>query len=212
MEAMYSLIKRIIDILFSAIGLVLLFPLFLYISLRIKLDSRGPIFYRGERVGKDGIPFEIIKFRSMAVDADKIECPPTPVLEDDTRVTPIGKWLRKYKLDELPQVINVLKGEMSLVGSRPEAESWVKTYEPESNVIFAVKPGITDLASIEFRNEGEIIAKSGIEDPHDAYRDLILPKKLKLQREYVQNQSLLLDIKIIIKTILAIVKDKKKYI
>jgi len=139
----------------------------------------------------------------MVVNAEIIGGPTTSA--GDYRVTSAGNWLRRYKLDELPQLFNVLIGEMSFVGPRPEVKSEVDSYGPEWNVIFSVRPGITDLSSIEFRNEGEIIAKSGIEDPHEAYRKLIQPRKLELQRYYVTHSSMALDLKILFRTLFAVV-------
>lgn len=164
----------------------------------IKLDSEGPVFYRGERVGKDGKPFRIFKFRTMVKDAEKMGGPSTSA--DDPRLTKFGKFLRKYKLDELPQLINVLKGEMSLVGPRPEVPSEVETYNEETKkIILSVKPGMTDLATLANLHEEEIL--KGSEDPHQTYRKLIKPRKLKLAVEYVKKRSFWLDLVIILKTI-----------
>jgi len=202
---MDNLIKRATDIILSVLGLVVFLPLMLLLAVYIKLESNGPVFYKGLRVGKGRIPFRMIKFRSMIVHADIIGGPSTS--DNDPRLTRVGEWMRKYKLDELPQLINVFRGEMSFVGPRPEVVSEVKSYATEWDVIFTVRPGITDLSSIEFRNEGEIIAKSGIEDTHEAYRSIIQPKKLKLQRRYVQNRSFLLDMKIMLRTVFAVVAN-----
>lgn len=199
-------LKCLIDIATSAIGLTFLSPFLLCIALCIKSEDRGPVFYRGLRVGLNEKLFGIYKFRTMVVNADKIGGPTTSAC--DSRITRIGAWLRKNKLDELPQLLNVLKGEMSLVGPRPEVASEVKSYGPEWQSIFSVRPGITDLSSIEFRNEGEIIASSGIEDPHEAYRQLIQPRKLELQRYYAINHSMPLDIQIICETLLVVVAKR----
>jgi lipopolysaccharide/colanic/teichoic acid biosynthesis glycosyltransferase len=193
------MIKRIFDFLVSLFGLVILSPLFLIIAILIKLDSEGPVFYRGERIGKDGRPFRIFKFRTMVKDAEKMGGPSTSA--DDPRLTKIGKFLRKYKLDELPQLINVLKGEMSLVGPRPEVKMYVDMLKPEEKeIIFSVKPGMTDLASLWDFHEEEVL--KGSEDPEKTYMEKIRPKKIQLQIEYVKNHSFLLDLKIILKTIL----------
>jgi len=193
------MIKRIFDFLVSFFGLIIFSPLFLIISILIKLDSEGPVFYRGVRVGQFGKPFKIFKFRTMVKDAEKLGGPSTP--SDDPRLTKIGKILRKYKLDELPQLINVLKGEMSLVGPRPEVKVYVDMLKPEEREkILSVKPGMTDLASLWDFHEEEIL--KGSADPEKAYMEKIRPKKIQLQLEYVKNRSLFLDLKIIFKTIL----------
>jgi lipopolysaccharide/colanic/teichoic acid biosynthesis glycosyltransferase len=193
------MLKRIFDFLVSLFGLIIFSPLFLIISILIKLDSEGPVFYRGERIGKDGKPFRIFKFRTMVKDAEKMGGPSTSA--DDPRLTKIGKILRKYKLDELPQLINVLKGEMSLVGPRPEVKMYVDMLKPEEKeIILSVKPGMTDLASLWDFHEEEFL--KGSKDPEKTYLEKIRPKKIQLQIEYVKNRSFLLDLKIILKTIL----------
>lgn len=191
------MIKRTFDIIFSLVGLLALSPLFFVFALAIKTTSSGPIFFRGERIGKGGKPFRIYKFRTMVVNADKLGGPTTS--DDDPRVTKIGKFLRKYKLDELPQFINVLKGEMSFVGPRPEVEEVVKLYTEEEKVLLSVRPGITDWASLKFPNEGEIV--KGAADPHQAYLEKIWPEKKRLGLEYVKHHSFLTDLKIIFLTI-----------
>jgi lipopolysaccharide/colanic/teichoic acid biosynthesis glycosyltransferase len=191
------MLKRIFDFLVSLFGLIIFSPLFLIIAILIKLDSEGPVFYRGERVGKDGKPFRIFKFRTMVKDAEKMGGPSTSA--DDPRLTKIGKFLRKYKLDELPQLINVLKGEMSLVGPRPEVPEEVATYSEKEKEILRVKPGMTDFASLWDFHEEEIL--KGSEDPHQTYREKIKPKKLKLALEYVEKRSFFTDLKIIFLTI-----------
>lgn len=191
------MIKRLFDFISSFIGLVLLSPLLIFISIWIRRDSKGPVFYRGLRVGKNGQPLRIFKFRTMVENADKIGGPSSP--EDDPRITRTGKFLRKYKLDELPQLMNVLKGEMSLVGPRPEVPSEVETYSEEEKKILSIRPGITDLASLKFHNEGEIL--KGSSDPHQTYREKIRPEKLRLALHYVHNHSFLTDLKIILKTL-----------
>ena len=179
-------------------------PILIFIAWKIKAEDGGPVFYRGVRVGIYKRPFRIFKFRTMVVNADKIGGPTTA--EFDSRITFIGRWLRKYKLDELPQLMNVLAGQMSFVGPRPEVKSEVDNYGPEWDVIFSVRPGITDFSSIEFRNEGKIIADSGIEDSHEAYRKLIQPRKLALQKYYTTHSSMALDISLIFRTFFAIVR------
>lgn len=195
--------KRCLDILLSSVGLVILSPVLFIVALLIKKHDGGPVFYTPLRAGLHKKHFRMYKFRTMVANADKIGGPTTSA--SDPRITPIGHFLRKFKLDELPQLLNVLKGEMSLVGPRAEVISEVERYDPQWDVIFSVRPGITDLASIEFRNEGEIVANSGIADPHEAYKQLIQPRKLELQHEYALNHSLWLDLKILWRTMLVII-------
>jgi lipopolysaccharide/colanic/teichoic acid biosynthesis glycosyltransferase len=196
--------KRLFDIFASSTGLLLLIPAFFIIAYRIRAEDGGPVFYRGVRVGVNKTAFKIFKFRTMVTNAEKLGAISTS--EDDIRITPTGKFLRKYKLDELPQLINVLIGDMSIVGPRPEVPSEVGTYGPEWDVIFSIRPGITDLSSIEFYNEGAIIADSGMNDPHEAYRTLIQPRKLELQKEYAAYASLGQDIRIIYNTMKAMLR------
>jgi lipopolysaccharide/colanic/teichoic acid biosynthesis glycosyltransferase len=179
-------------------GLLLLSPLLMIIAFLIKREDGGPVFYPGLRVGKRGSLFKICKFRTMVVNADKIGGPSTA--DDDPRITKIGKVIRKYKLDELPQLFNVLKGEMSFVGPRPEVPQEIETYTNEEKRILTVRPGITDWASIKFHNEGEIL--QGSSDPHQAYREKIRPEKIKLGLTYVDNHSFYVDIRILIQTFL----------
>jgi lipopolysaccharide/colanic/teichoic acid biosynthesis glycosyltransferase len=197
------MLKRIFDFLVSLFGLIIFSPLFLIIAILIKLDSEGAVFYRGERIGKDGKPFRIFKFRTMVKNAEELGGPSTSA--DDPRLTKIGKFLRKYKLDELPQLINVLKGEMSLVGPRPEVKMYVDMLKPEEKEkILSVKPGMTDLASLWDFHEEEVL--KGSEDPEKTYMEKIRPKKIQLQLEYVKNRSFLLDLKIIFKTLIRLIK------
>ena len=190
--------KRLFDIVFSFLGLVIVLPLLGGIAFLIKLDSGGPVFYRGMRVGKGGREFRIFKFRTMVKDAEKMGGPSSSA--DDPRLTKFGKFLRKHNLDELPQLIDVLRGKMSFVGPRPEVPQEVETYDPEvKKIILSVRPGMTDLATLENIHEGEILR--GSQDPHRAYREIIKPKKLKLATEYVKKRSFWLDIKIILKTL-----------
>lgn len=195
-------IKRLLDIFIALLGIAIVFPIMLTIVIVIKIENNGSILYRGTRIGKGGAPFVLLKFRTMVENADKIGGPSTS--EDDPRITRVGRVLRKYKLDELPQLINVLKGEMSIVGPRPEVPSEVETYTEEERRILSVKPGITDWASIAFRNEGEILA--GSEDPHQTYREKIKPEKLRLALKYVDEISFRTDMKIIFQTIKAVIK------
>jgi len=193
-------LKRCLDATLSLGGLLFLEPFFLLTAFLIKLDSPGAVFYRGVRVGRFGRTFRIFKFRTMVANADVLGGPSTS--EDDPRVTSVGRWLRKYKIDELPQLINVLKGEMSLVGPRPEVAEEVALYSVEEHRLLSVTPGITDWASIRFRHEGEILRGSA--DPHQAYREKIRPEKIRLGLEYVNRHSFPVDLKIILATLVAI--------
>ncbi len=193
--------KRLFDIIFSFFGLIITLPLMGLIAILIKLNSPGPVFFRGVRIGRFGKPFRIFKFRSMIVNAEKIGGPSTAA--DDPRLTKIGKFLKKYQLDELPQLINVLKGEMSFVGPRPEVKLYVDLMtKEEKDIILSVRPGMTDTASLWNFHESEIL--KGSPDPEKTYMEKIRPEKLRLQIEYVKNCSFLMDIKIILKTILKI--------
>jgi lipopolysaccharide/colanic/teichoic acid biosynthesis glycosyltransferase len=190
--------KRFFDIIFSLLGLILTSPLLLILSILIKRESPGPAFYLGERVGKGGKIFRMYKFRSMVQNADKIGGPSTAA--DDPRLLKIGRAMKRYQLDELPQFINILKGDMSFVGPRPEVLQEVATYDQESRrIILSVRPGLTDLATLENVHEGEILR--GSPNPHKTYQELIKPMKLKLAKEYVQKRNFWLDIKIILKTL-----------
>ena len=196
--------KRIFDILFSIVGLILFSPLLLTICILIKLEGGGPVFYRGVRVGKNGTLFRIYKFRSMVVNAEKIGGSSTA--DDDPRITKIGKFVRKYKLDELPQLINVLKGEMSFVGPRPEVQHYVNMFTKEEKSILMVSPGITDWASLWNSDEGAILA--GSPDPERTYMEEIRPEKIRLQLKYVKERSFFTDISIILQTISKVIKRK----
>lgn len=193
--------KRAFDFLFSVIGLVAITPVMLLLALIITIDSKGGVFYKQVRIGKNKKPFKLYKFRSMSTDADKKGL--LTVGNKDSRITKIGYYLRKYKLDELPQLINVLFGNMSFVGPRPEVEKYVKLYNQEQLMVFNVKPGITDWASIKYVNENEILAKSS--QPEKTYIEEIMPAKLKLNLEYVKHNNVFVDIKIILLTIKAII-------
>lgn len=193
------MIKRAFDIIFSIIGIILASPIMLFLYFKIKKEDGGTVFYRGKRVGKNGKIFQMFKFRSMVLNADKIGGPSTSA--DDPRLTKIGKFMRDHNLDELPQFFDIFLGRMSFVGPRPEVPSEVETYPEEvKKIILSVKPGLTDLATLEDIHEEEIL--KGAADPHQAYRELIKPKKIKLAIEYVQKKSLMLDLQILIKTFL----------
>jgi lipopolysaccharide/colanic/teichoic acid biosynthesis glycosyltransferase len=194
--------KRIFDIFFSFIGLLILLIPFLIISIIIALDSPGGVFYRQLRVGKDGKDFKLLKFRSMRTDADKAGL--LTIGGRDSRVTRIGYYIRKYKIDELPQLINVLKGDMSLVGPRPEVRKYVDIYDTQQLRVLTVKPGITDYASIEYSNENELLGKA--EDPEQVYINEIMPAKLKLNLKYIEEQGIFTDLKIIFKTVFKILR------
>ena len=198
------MLKRIIDITFSLLSLVITAPLFFLIALLIRKEDRGPVFYRGIRIGRGGKPFKMFKFRTMVPNADKLGGPSTA--DDDPRITKIGKFLRKYKLDELPQLINVLKGEMSFVGPRPEVPYYVNMFTEEEKKILTVKPGITDWASLWDSDEGVILA--GSSDPEKTYMEKIRPEKLRLQLKYVNEHSFFVDLKIILKTLAKILFKK----
>jgi len=178
------------------------------VAILIKLDSPGPVLYKGTRAGKDGKSFKMLKFRTMVVNADRIGGSSTP--DDDPRITRVGQFLRKYKLDELPQLINVFKGDMSLVGPRPEVQHYVDMFTEEEKAILSVRPGITDWASLWNPDEGAILA--GAEDPEQAYMELIRPTKLRLQLKYVRERSFGVDLQIILKTIEAVVLRRQPII
>jgi lipopolysaccharide/colanic/teichoic acid biosynthesis glycosyltransferase len=203
---LYPAAKRTFDAVAAAAGLIVLSPISAGIAVAIKLGSKGPLLYRGTRVGMNGEHFHMLKFRTMVVDADKIGGSSTP--EDDPRVTPIGKTLRRYKLDELPQLINVLKGDMSFVGPRPQVQWAVDLYTPEERRILEVRPGITDEASLRFSNEAEIL--KGSKDPDRDYIEKIHPEKMRLSLEYVRNRSFSGDLSIIARTAGAIFRPSRQ--
>ena len=192
--------KRLFDIISSSAGLIFLSPVFLFVAIWIKLDSKGPVFYRQVRVGKNGRDFRIYKFRSMRRGADKKGL--ITVGGRDPRVTRSGYYIRKYKLDELPQLINVFTGEMSVVGPRPEVRKYVDLYTEEQLKVLSVKPGITDIASIKYRNENELLDKA--DNPDKMYTEVIMPDKLKYNLEYIEKASFLYDIKLIFRTFKAV--------
>ncbi|MBN9245288.1 MAG: sugar transferase [Mesorhizobium sp.] len=191
-------LKRTLDFCISFFGLVLLAPFFAMIALAIRLESPGPAFFLQERVGYRGRLFRIVKFRTMRRNAPKEG--PQITIGADPRITRIGGWLRKTKLDELPQLINVLKGDMSLVGPRPEVPAFMSRYPTEQrDLILSVRPGITDFAAIEFSDEADILARA--DDPQEAYVNEVMPRKFALYKRYVDGQSLWLDLKLIGKTL-----------
>lgn len=193
--------KRLFDIVTSFVFLIILLPIFLLIGICVILDSRGGAFYLQERIGKNEVPFKMFKFRTMAENSDKKGL--LTIGNEDSRVTKIGSFLRKFKLDELPQLWNVLKGDMSIVGPRPEVQKYVALYNMEQKKVLSVKPGITDYASFDFINEGEILSQSN--NPEKTYIEEILPQKINLSLAYIQEQSFWTDLKIIFKTIRKIV-------
>jgi len=193
---MQDVVKRAFDVAASAAGLVTLAPLMLGIAALVRLDSPGPAFFSQERVGKDGRLFRILKFRTMVQDAPSRG--PSVTRGGDSRVTRVGRFLRRTKLDELPQLINVLKGDMSLVGPRPEVPRYVAMYTPEQRRVLSVRPGITDWASLEYVNEEEVLAR--YEDLERGYVEEVMPKKLALNLKYVEERGLKTDCEILVRT------------
>ena len=198
------MLKRLFDIVASGLGLIVLSPLFLILAIWIKLDSKGPVFYRQVRAGYKNKDFRIYKFRSMRVGADKGSL--VTIGGHDPRVTRSGYFIRKFKFDELPQLINVFLGDMSLVGPRPEVRHYVDYWTPEQMHVLDVRPGITDPASIKFRNENELMEKS--EDPEKYYIEVIMQEKIKLYLEYVEKHSFFYDLGLIFKTFFVIVHER----
>jgi lipopolysaccharide/colanic/teichoic acid biosynthesis glycosyltransferase len=192
------MLKRAFDIVLSAAALIVLSPLLLVLTVLIRWQD-GPAFYRAPRVGRHGVPFEMVKFRSMVLDADRKGSSSTP--DDDPRMTPLGRWMRRYKIDELPQFWNVLRGDMSVVGPRPQVSWAVERYTEAERLVLDVRPGITDPASLRFANEGEILR--GHADPDAAYFELIHPEKMRLSIDYVKHRSFIGDLRIIAATIAA---------
>lgn len=195
------MVKRFFDILFSSFGLVVISPFFLIISILIKLNSSGPVFYKQVRVGKNRILFSVLKFRTMFMDSDKDGL--LTVGSRDPRVTSVGYFLRKFKLDELPQLFNIFKGDMSFVGPRPEVEKYVNLYSDEQLKVLSIKPGLTDFASIEYFDENTLLAKSI--NPEQTYIQEVMPAKLELNKKFLQNQSLSLYFYLIFKTALRVI-------
>lgn len=194
--------KRIFDIVTSSVILLIFFPVGILISLAITMESRGGVFYRQERIGRYGMPFKVFKFRTMKVDSEKLGT--LTVGMKDNRITAVGVFLRKLKLDEFPQFINVLVGQMSIVGPRPEVKEYVDLYSEEQRKVLDVKPGITDYASLEYFKENELLGKS--DNPRQTYIDEIMPAKLELNKKYLTNPTIIEDIKIMWKTFLKMVK------
>ena len=192
--------KRVIDFLCSLVVLVLLLPVWLVVALLIVLESRGGVFYVQKRVGKDNRDFNLYKFRTMRPDSDSKGL--LTVGARDSRITRVGYFLRKYKIDEFPQLFNILKGDMSIVGPRPEVRKYVDLYTPEQMRVLSVRPGLTDYASIRYVNENEVLAAS--DDPERTYIEEVMPAKLALNLQYIDNQSLKEDLKLIFKTFTAI--------
>jgi lipopolysaccharide/colanic/teichoic acid biosynthesis glycosyltransferase len=191
------IIKRLFDIFFSIIGLIVLIPVFIVISIAVTLDSKGGIFYRQIRVGRNNRDFTLLKFRTMHTGSDSGGL--LTVGEDDSRITKTGLFLRKYKLDELPQLLNILKGDMSFVGPRPEVRKYVDLYDERQKQVLTVRPGLTDYASLEYINENEILSKYN--NAEKAYIEKVMPAKLQLNLKYIAEKSLVTDLKIIVKTL-----------
>lgn len=198
----YSLSKRLFDLVLALAMLVLLSPLFAAVALAIKLTSRGPVLYRGVRVGMGEKDFSMCKFRTMVAEAESIGGSSTP--DDDPRITKVGSFLRRHKLDEVPQLINIVKGEMSFVGPRPQVRWAVDLYDREERCLLTVPPGITDPGSLRFPNEGEIL--KGSSDPDRDYMEKIHPEKMRLSLGYVRSRTLMQDILLIIRTVVAVAK------
>jgi len=193
--------KRFFDIIFCICAIFFLMPIFILIALLIKIDSPGGVFYRGVRAGRYGKPFRIFKFRTMVLDAEKIGGPSTSL--NDPRLTKIGKFLRKYKIDEFPQLINILIGQMSFVGPRPQVESYTKLYNAEEKIILSVRPGLTDYASIKFITLDNVLGDEAVDKK---YFTEIEPEKNRLRIQYVKDQSMLTDLKIIFLTLFSLLK------
>lgn len=192
-----DLAKRLFDFFWATLGLLLLWPLFLLVALLSKLEDRGPVFFRQERIGWRGQPFYMWKFRTMVVDAERYG--PSITVGRDPRITRIGHWLRRSKIDELPQLMNVWLGEMSLVGPRPEVPVYVGMYSEEQRRVLDLRPGITDLASVKFRWESELLAAS--DDPNRTYVDEIMPEKIRINLSYAAKANLLRDFQVILMTL-----------
>ncbi len=195
------MIKRLFDVVFSIIGLIVLFPFLLLIALLIKIDSKGPVFFIQGRVGKNNTDFNIYKFRTMRVQSDKKGL--LTLGNHDSRITKIGYFLRRYKIDEFPQLLNILKGDMSFVGPRPELRYYVNFYSDDDMKIFKVRPGITGLASLKYRNEVELLKAAN--DPEEFFIKTIIPDKLKYNKEYIKRQNFFFDLKLIGLTIIQVI-------
>jgi lipopolysaccharide/colanic/teichoic acid biosynthesis glycosyltransferase len=199
------MLKRLFDLVVAAVGLILAAPLFLVVAVLIKLDSPGPVVYRGDRIGKDGKPFKMYKFRTMVVQADRMGSALTH--GGDPRVTRTGGILRKWKVDEVPQLINVVQGEMSLVGPRPESPGYVAHYTPEQLRVLTVQPGITGATQIRYRHEETLLSQCV--DREEEYIRTIMPQKLAMDLEYIENRSFLSDLLLILETFLALFAPDK---
>ncbi len=197
------MIKRIFDIVFSFAGLIILSPVFIVIAIFIKLDSKGPVLYKQTRVGRNNKDFKLLKFRTMNPDSDSKGL--LTVGGRDPRITKTGYYLRKFKLDEFPQLINVLYGEMSFVGPRPEVRKYVDLYTEDQKKVLDVSPGITDVASIKYKNENDLLEKA--EDPEKYYIEKIMPDKIKLNLEYINERSFFKDFKVILRTLSAVISE-----
>jgi lipopolysaccharide/colanic/teichoic acid biosynthesis glycosyltransferase len=200
------MMKRALDVSAALFGLLLLVPLFPLVAFAITLDSRGPVFFRQQRIGRGFRPFTMYKFRTMRADAPAKGGLLTAT--GDARITPVGAFLRWSKIDELPQLINVLRGDMSLVGPRPEVPKYVELFRPQYERILAVRPGITDFASIKYRDESSLLAKAA--NPEQEYVTRILPDKLRLAEEYVRRSSVALDLQLIVQTVTTVLKPDRR--
>ena len=194
------MIKRLFDIIVSVLGLLILSPFLLLLAIAIIIESKGGLFYMQTRVGKNNKDFKLFKFRSMVVDSDKHGL---LTVGNDSRITKVGYYIRKYKLDEFAQLLNVIKGDMSLVGPRPEVRKYVDLYTDKQLQVLDVKPGITDIASLEYFEENELLGKSN--EPEKIYIEEIMPHKLSLNLHYINNHNLMIDIKLILKTIIRVI-------
>jgi len=199
------LCSRVMDVAGATLGLTMLSPLLVIVAIAIRLESRGPVFFRQQRVGRLFRPFEILKFRTMVEHADRQGRPLT--VDGDARITRVGAILRKTKIDELPQLFNVIKGDMSLVGPRPEVPRYVERFRDDYEEILKVRPGITDLASIKYRDENVILGRA--EDPEEEYLRTVLPEKIRLAKEYVRRASFLFDFSLIVRTLLVVLKPAR---
>jgi lipopolysaccharide/colanic/teichoic acid biosynthesis glycosyltransferase len=190
-------IKRLFDVCGSLVGLVLLLPVFIAVAALIKMDSRGPVFFRQERIGKGFEPFFIYKFRTMV--HNQTNNGRLITVGDDPRITRVGRFLRRTKIDELPQLINVLKGDMTFVGPRPEVRRFVELFRPDYEEILQCRPGVTDIASLKYQDEANLIGQ--FENPEEAYVKTILPDKIRLAKEYTRRSSLMFDLAVILRTL-----------
>lgn len=197
-------VKRVLDVLLAIGGLVVLLPLFIVLAILVRLDSPGPVFFRQERVGQRGRPFRIWKFRTMVDGAEGMG--PGVTASDDSRVTRVGRWLRRAKLDELPQLINVVAGSMSLVGPRPELPRYVALYSPEERAVLSLRPGITDPATLAYRDEEEILSRAP--DPQRHYEDVVMRDKIHVNLEYADRATPLTDLVILLRTVRTVIRPR----